>query len=116
MKCLTEQRKQATKVPRNNLSITGYLAITQQRKRKRAAKAHVFRQREISSTHVGAERILVPRAYDPSGLRQESRALGATISGMRHRCRLHENSVISFVNSIWLLPGPLDSCRRPEGS
>ena len=23
--------------------------------------------------------ILVPRAYDPSGLRQESRALGATI-------------------------------------
>ena len=28
--------------------------------------------------------ILVPRAYDPSGLRQESRALGATISGMRH--------------------------------
>ena len=23
-------------------------------------------------------------AYDPSGLRQESRALGATISGMRH--------------------------------
>ena len=31
------------------------------------------------------ERILVPRAYDPSGLRQEPRALGATISGMRHR-------------------------------
>ena len=29
--------------------------------------------------------ILVPRAYDPSGLRQESRALGAAISGMRHR-------------------------------
>ena len=29
--------------------------------------------------------ILVPRAYDPSGLRLESRALGATISGMRHR-------------------------------
>ena len=29
--------------------------------------------------------ILVPRAYDPSGLRQESRALGASISGMRHR-------------------------------
>ena len=29
--------------------------------------------------------ILVPRAYDPSGLRQESRALGATISGMCHR-------------------------------
>ena len=25
------------------------------------------------------EGILVPRAYDPSGLRQESRALGATI-------------------------------------
>ena len=29
--------------------------------------------------------ILVPRAYDPSGLRQESRALGARISGLRHR-------------------------------
>ena len=25
------------------------------------------------------DRILVPRAYDPSGLRQESSALGATI-------------------------------------
>ena len=34
--------------------------------------------------------ILVPRAHDPSGLRQESRALRATISGMRHRCRLRE--------------------------
>ena len=32
--------------------------------------------------------ILVHIAYDPSGQRQESRALGATISGMRHRCRL----------------------------
>ena len=35
-------------------------------------------------------------------------ALGATISGMRHRCRLREtgwqNSVISFVISKWLLP------------
>ena len=29
--------------------------------------------------------IVAPRAYDPSALRQESRALGATISGMRHR-------------------------------
>ena len=28
--------------------------------------------------------ILVPTTYDPSGLRHESRALGATISGMRH--------------------------------
>ena len=34
--------------------------------------------------------ILVLRTYDPSRLRQESRALGATISGMRHRCRLLE--------------------------
>ena len=32
-----------------------------------------------------------PRANDPSGLRQESRALGATISRMRHRCRLRGN-------------------------
>ena len=40
--------------------------------------------------------ILVPRAYDPSGLRQESRALGATISGMRHRCRLRETEWAEF--------------------
>ena len=40
--------------------------------------------------------ILVPRAHDPSGLRQESRALGATISGMRHRCRLRETGWAEF--------------------
>ena len=28
----------------------------------------------------------------------------------------NQNSVISFVMSKWLLPEPLDSCRRPEGS
>ena len=39
----------------------------------------------FNTRHVAT--ILDPRAYDPSGLRQESRALGATISGMRHRCR-----------------------------
>ena len=32
------------------------------------------------NTEIGLEEpILVPRAYDPSGLRQESRALGVTI-------------------------------------
>ena len=40
--------------------------------------------------------ILVPRAHDPSGLRQESRGLGATISGMRHRCRLRETGWAEF--------------------
>ena len=40
--------------------------------------------------------ILVPRAHDPSGLRQELRALGATISGMRHRCRLRETGWAEF--------------------
>ena len=40
--------------------------------------------------------ILVTRAHDPSGLRQESRALGATISGMRHRCRLRETGWAEF--------------------
>ena len=41
--------------------------------------------------------VLVPRAYDSqSGLRQESRALGATISGMRHRCRLLETGWAEF--------------------
>ena len=40
--------------------------------------------------------ILVPRAHDPSGLRQESRAQGATISGMRHRCRLRETAWAEF--------------------
>ena len=44
--------------------------------------------------------ILVPRAYDPSGLRQESRALGATISGMRHRCRC----AVSQITRIRLFP------------
>ena len=53
-------------------------------------------------------RILVPRTYDPSGLRQESRALGATISGMRIDADCvktdGQNTVISFVISKWLLP------------
>ena len=40
--------------------------------------------------------ILIPRAYNPSGLRQESRVLGATISGMRHRCRLPETGWAEF--------------------
>ena len=40
--------------------------------------------------------ILVPRAHDPSGLRQESRALWAIISGMRHRCRLRETGWAEF--------------------
>ena len=44
--------------------------------------------------------ILDPRAYDPSGLRQESRALGATISGMRHRCRC----AVSRITRIRLFP------------
>ena len=39
--------------------------------------ACTFRTFSHRGTHRG---ILVPRAYDPSGLRQESRALGATIS------------------------------------
>ena len=40
--------------------------------------------------------ILVPRAHDLSGLRQESRALGTTISGMRRRCRLRETGWAEF--------------------
>ena len=40
--------------------------------------------------------ILVPRAHDPSGLRQKSRALGATISGMRHRYRLRQTGWAEF--------------------
>ena len=40
--------------------------------------------------------ILVPTAHDHSGLRQESRALGATISGMRHRCSLRETGWAEF--------------------
>ena len=47
-----------------------------------------------------ADPILVPRAYDPYGLRQESRALGATISGMRHRCRC----AVSRITRIRLFP------------
>ena len=37
-----------------------------------------WRQKRFSEFLTGPI-ILVPRAYDPSGLRQESRALGATI-------------------------------------
>ena len=63
--------------------------------------------------------ILVPRAYDP-GLRQESRALGATISGMRHRCRLRETGWAEFGYFLcyfkMVAPRALDSCRRPERS
>ena len=40
--------------------------------------------------------ILVPTAHDPSGLRQEWRAVRATISGMRHRCRLPETGWAEF--------------------
>ena len=32
---------------------------------------------DLSNTYIMGD-ILLPRAYDPSGLRQESRALGAT--------------------------------------
>ena len=48
--------------------------------------------------------ILIPRAYDPSGLRQESRAVGAIISGADYVRPDNQNSVISFVISKWLLP------------
>ena len=61
--------------------------------------------------------ILVPRAYDPSGLRQESRALGAT---MRHRCRQRETGWAEFGYFLcyfkMVAPRALDSCRKPEGS
>ena len=63
--------------------------------------------------------ILVPRAYDASGLRQESRALGTTILGMR-RCRLRETGWAEFGYFLCFFkmigPRALVSCRRPEGS
>ena len=47
--------------------------------------------------HISASScILVPRAHDPFGLWQESRALGATISGMRQGCRLRETGWAEF--------------------
>ena len=64
------------------------------------------------NAHVLGDTILVPRAYDPSGLRQESRALGATISCMRHRWRLswtgwEEFSYRSYVHlSLLVYIGP----------
>ena len=55
-------------------------------------KQNKSRKQTLESAQYGLENsfntILVPRAYDPSSLRQESRALGASISGMRHRWRL----------------------------
>ena len=63
--------------------------------------------------------ILVPRAHDPSGLRQESRALGATISGMHHRCRLRETGWAEFGYFLcyfkMVSPRALDSCCGLEG-
>ena len=56
--------------------------------------------RARSRINLNCRAILVPRAYDPSGLRQESRALGATISGMRHRCRC----AVSQITRIRLFP------------
>ena len=93
----------------------------------------IYQKRETNHRVI----ILVPKAHDPSGLRQESRALGATTSGMRHRCRLREtgwtefgyflcyfimvaprgqNSVISFVISKWLLSELSFSDRRSRGT
>ena len=46
--------------------------------------------------HFLFDSILVPRAHDPSGLQQKSRALGATNLGMRHRCRLCETGWAEF--------------------
>ena len=47
-------------------------------------------------------------------------ALGATISGMRHRCRLRETGWAEFSYFLcyfkMVAPRALDSCRRPEGS
>ena len=47
-------------------------------------------------------------------------ALGATISGMRHRCRLRETGWAEFGYFLcyfkMIAPRALDSCRRPEGS
>ena len=55
--------------------------------------AYVMKRAEINNQQLD---ILVPRDHDPSDLRQESRALGATISGMRHRCRLRETGWAEF--------------------
>ena len=50
----------------------------------------------------------------------DENALGATISGMRHRCRLRETGWAEFGYFLcyfkMIAPRALDSCRRPEGS
>ena len=63
------------------------------------AKTHPIHRHSTYCIHISklrARNILVPRAHDPSGMRQESRALGATISGMRHRCKLRETGWAGF--------------------
>ena len=45
--------------------------------------------------------ILVPRAHDPSGLRQESRALGATISRMRETGWAEFDYFLCYFKMIW---------------
>ena len=80
---------------------------------------HVFAHAREFDFRTGG--ILVPRAYDPSGLRQESRG-----SGSNHFERTKEITEFWLSGSLriciygaclkWLLPEPLDSCRRQEGS
>ena len=54
-------------------------------------KVTTQRTQQFSDFFSSKEPILVPRAHDPSGLPQESRALGATISG-----RLRETGWAEF--------------------
>ena len=64
--------------------------------------------------------ILVPRAYDPSGLRQESRALGATIVKEQRNNQILVIRLTAHLR-LWRMPEmvaprALDSCHRPERS
>ena len=65
--------------------------------------------------------ISFPESSFPLTSGRKKRALGATISGMHHRCRLRsepdgQNSVISFVISKWLLREPSFSDRWSKGT
>ena len=82
---------------------------------KLTSKSHMWTLTAITHSIVSLH-ILVPRAYDPSGLRQELRALGTTISGIRHRCGRIRLFPLLFQNGCSQSSRFLPQARRIVGS
>ena len=94
------KRKQATKAPRNKHH--GSFSVNTAEETK--AKAHVFRQREISSTHVGPER-RTSTCFPPimrSGLFGFSLILWRSRRRPRCRCFKSLSCACSETAQVWL--------------